>query len=174
MKKIKNLFVASLFASYAFAQQPPTPNPAADPAAGQPVPQRGNFAWYRGGNVPTTGAATNNIFGTLWNSPIYFYTDGAQRMVLNGTSGATSGFLGLGTATPTQRLEVNAGNINIATNTNAYMLGSQNMLWHRGEIRNIFVGVNAGANTTGALAFENTFVGFRAGFSNVTGQRNTF
>lgn len=91
-------------------------------------------------------------------------------MTINGTTG----FVGIGTAAPTQKLEVETGNIHVFTPTNAYMLGSQNILWHKGEIRNLFVGVNAGTNTAGATAFQNTFVGSGAGFANTTGQRNTF
>lgn len=63
--------------------------------------------WSRGGNSPFLG--TNNIFGTLWNSPIYTKTDNVFRMRLNGTLPVvsttdgnvnTSGFLGLGDFNP--------------------------------------------------------------------------
>jgi hypothetical protein len=80
MKKIKNLIVASFIAANAFAQQPPTPNPASDPSTGLPGPQKGTVAWYRGGNSITTPAGTANIFGTLWNSPVYHFTTGKRRM----------------------------------------------------------------------------------------------
>lgn len=80
MKKIKNLIVASFIAANAFAQQPPTPNPASDPSTGLPGPQKGTVAWYRGGNSITTPAGTANIFGTLWNSPVYHFTNGKRRL----------------------------------------------------------------------------------------------
>jgi hypothetical protein len=38
--------------------------------------------WARGGN--NTTYTTNNIFGTLWNSPIYTITNGSHRMRVNG------------------------------------------------------------------------------------------
>lgn len=41
-----------------FAQQNPTPNPSADPSVSLPGPQKGEVAWYRGGNV-NGGLATN-------------------------------------------------------------------------------------------------------------------
>jgi hypothetical protein len=84
MKKIFSLITAGLFAVNAIAQQPPTPNPATDPSTGLPGPQKGTVAWYRGGNVPVGPATTNNIFGTLWNSPIYTQTSAQNRMKLNG------------------------------------------------------------------------------------------
>jgi hypothetical protein len=42
-----------------------------------------NTFWARGGN--TFGTSGNNIFGTMWNSPIYTYTDGINRMTVLGT-----------------------------------------------------------------------------------------
>ena len=114
------------------------------------------------------------------NQPLNFQTNGTQRMtILN-----TTGFVGIGGGflNPLHLVDVRNGNINIGQGTGAniagspqsYMIGGQNILWHNGEVRNLFVGVAAGANTAGALAFENTFIGSRAGFSNTTGQRNTF
>lgn len=43
--------------------------------------------WRRGGNLlaPPGLGANNNIFGTMWNSPIYTVTNGANRMKLNGS-----------------------------------------------------------------------------------------
>lgn len=61
-----------------------------------------NAAWYRGGNIPGGTAGNANIFGTLWNSPIYTQTFGITRMTLMGTNptGSITGALGLGTITP--------------------------------------------------------------------------
>ena len=53
------------------------------------------------------------------------------------------------------------------------MIGGNNILWHKGEVTNLFVGVNAGLNTAGATAFQNTYIGNNAGAANTTGQRNT-
>ena len=61
------------------AQQGPTGNVPANNTTAQAA-----AAWYRGGN--NNGNGINNIFGTLWDSPIYTQTDGALRMKLNGTT----------------------------------------------------------------------------------------
>ncbi|PKP40907.1 MAG: hypothetical protein CVT95_13105 [Bacteroidetes bacterium HGW-Bacteroidetes-12] len=84
MKKI--IFAASmLLCSVAIAQQAPTPNPPNDPTTSLSTPQKGQYAWFRGGNLNTGNSATNsNIFGTMWNSPIYTYTNGINRMIVNG------------------------------------------------------------------------------------------
>jgi hypothetical protein len=83
MKRIK-VIVTSLFAcSVLYGQQSPTGNPPSPPT----VNNNANSAWYRGGNNPigTSPLATNNIFGTRWNSPIYTITGNVTRMKLNGT-----------------------------------------------------------------------------------------
>lgn len=132
---------------------------------------------FVGWNGTGLGGARNlDIRNNYANQDINFFTNATgttgssiQRMtILN-----TTGFVGLGTATPTQKLEVDAGNINVATPTNAYMLGGQNFLWHKGDVRNLFIGVNAGLNTAGVTAFQNTYIGNNAGAANTTGQRNT-
>lgn len=52
-------------------------------------------SWYRGGNFLGGLAGSNNVFGTLWNSSIYHYTDNAFKMKLNGNySYSVNGFFG--------------------------------------------------------------------------------
>ncbi|OIO41420.1 hypothetical protein AUJ10_01010 [Candidatus Pacearchaeota archaeon CG1_02_31_27] len=59
------------------------------------VNQTSQSAWFRGGNFPVGFAGTNNIFGTMWNSPIYTYTNGIGRTKLNGNiSYPVNGFAG--------------------------------------------------------------------------------
>lgn len=88
--------------------------------------------------VGSTDAALPFNIKTTFAQPVNFFTANTQRMVISGTTG----FVGVGTtAAPSQKFEVEAGNINLFTSTNAYMLGSQNILWHKGNARNIFVGV---------------------------------
>lgn len=93
MKKITILIGSLLIGSLIYAQQSPTGN-------------GGNSKeWHRGGNnaAPFGQGGTDNIFGTMWNSPIYTYTDGINRARLNGTLTAplngvnqnVSGFMGL-------------------------------------------------------------------------------
>ena len=63
------------------AQQNPTGSPVPN---GYTTPQQAASAWYRGGNLPVNTAGSNNIFGTMWNSPIYTKTDAVNRTKLNG------------------------------------------------------------------------------------------
>ncbi|MBI2259416.1 MAG: tail fiber domain-containing protein, partial [Flavobacteriia bacterium] len=86
MKKlILSAFVGiNLFAS---SQTPPTgtaPNGNITPPSLPATINQAERAWYRGGNNSTGAASTNNIFGTMWNSPIYTFTAGTRRMKLNG------------------------------------------------------------------------------------------
>lgn len=59
--------------------QPPTNN---NPA-GNPSGYSSQQYWSRAGNNSLNG--TNNIFGTLYNSPIYTITNNTLRMKLDGT-----------------------------------------------------------------------------------------
>jgi hypothetical protein len=98
MKKIKILITSILFGGAAFSQpigNPPANNTNARAAA----------AWYRGGNnIGGTNPVGANIFGTMWNSPIYTHTNGINRMIvngdktptLNGFNVNTSGYVGIG------------------------------------------------------------------------------
>ena len=99
MKNLKILLGLLLISSYSYAQ-PPTGTP---PPNINNTSQTSQSAWYRGGNNPIGFAGTNNIFGTMWNSPIYTYTAGINRSRLNGTLTSplngvnqnVSGFMGL-------------------------------------------------------------------------------
>jgi trimeric autotransporter adhesin len=104
------------------------------------------------------------------NFPINFQTNGVQRMTIMNTTG----FVGINIVAPNQLLTVDAGNININTTSNGYMIGNTMTLWRgsAGSGTNIFVGANTGtANTTGV---SNTFIGNNAGASNTTATDNTF
>lgn len=51
-------------------------------------------AWFRGGNFIGGPAGANNVFGTLWNSSIYTYTNNTFKTKLNGDySYGVNGFL---------------------------------------------------------------------------------
>ena len=78
MKNLKILLGLLLISSYSYAQ-PPTGTP---PPNINNTSQTSQSAWYRGGNNPIGFAGTNNIFGTMWNSPIYTYTNGIARMIM--------------------------------------------------------------------------------------------
>lgn len=80
MKKI-TMMAALLLSANLFAQTIPQGTP---PGAG--VAAKANAAWYRGGNLAVgTTPPGANIFGTMFNSPIYTYTNGVGRARLNGT-----------------------------------------------------------------------------------------
>jgi len=69
MKKIKILVASLLCGGFAYRQAPigSPPSPAT-------VPNNANAAWYRGGNnIGGTNPVGANIFGTMWNSPVYHY-----------------------------------------------------------------------------------------------------
>jgi hypothetical protein len=92
------------------------------------------------------------------NQPINFFTNNSgtngvgnavQRMTISGTTG----FVGVGNnfTTPLNLVDVRDGNINIgqgiagnvAASPQSYMIGGQNILWHKGNPRNIFAGVGS-------------------------------
>jgi len=77
MKNFKKMAIALgvIAPVMAFSQTAPQGNP---PASNTNA--RAAAAWYRGGNNPTS---PDNIFGTMWNSPIYTYTNGIGRTRYN-------------------------------------------------------------------------------------------
>jgi hypothetical protein len=82
MKKINILISTSLLSISLFAQQAPTVN---SPNGVGPSGQNSVQFWSRAGNLGGIPSNNNNIFGTLWNSPIYTVTDGRVRTRLNST-----------------------------------------------------------------------------------------
>jgi hypothetical protein len=77
-KKTLSLMGIFLMGGLLFAQQNPTNNNPSGTASGS----GSNQYWSRAGNNDNQGS--NNIFGTLWNSPIYTQTNAINRMKLNG------------------------------------------------------------------------------------------
>ena len=104
MKKLTMLLFSILIGSSIYAQQAPTGNAT------------GAVNWRRGGNL--AGPGSPNIFGTMWNSPIYTYTNGIPRTTLLGTTTANiggtnynnSGHLGLNNQNPLFHLDINTNN----------------------------------------------------------------
>jgi hypothetical protein len=79
------------------------------------------------------------------------------------------GNMGIGTTTPSQRLDVN-GNLNLSAG-NALRIGGVNAL-HMNGTENVAIGQNAGNSLTSGL--RNAFIGTGAGRSLTTGQLNAF
>ena len=115
------------------------------------------------------------------NQPMNFYTNAVawpwvnQKMQITATGvPLTEGFVGIGCAAPlgttifgpafpAHRLDVDLGDINVNQPKNGYRIGggsalvpSDFVLWHNGNISNIYVGVGAGLYDIGSA---NTFVG---------------
>jgi len=97
MKKIKILVASILCGGLAYGQAP-TGAPPVNPAN---VSLTARSAWYKGGNDNNGAAPNNNIFGTMWNSPIYTYTNGINRMtIFGGGTGTFGGRVALGNNLP--------------------------------------------------------------------------
>lgn len=105
-----------------------------------------------------------------------------------------TGEVGVGNFTPIYKFDVEAGDINLHTITNGYRIvggggsTSDYVLWHNGNLQDIFVGVGAGNNfmmhhahvcvgnlsgTRITFGDSLTFVGDESGTTNDTGSYNT-
>jgi hypothetical protein len=109
-RKLKFLTAFGITSLMTYSQTPtgvpPTPYPASNAVQTQNL---ANNAWYKGGN--TNALNSNNIFGTMWPSPIYTHTNGKNRMIVNGDKTTvinsypgqvTDGFVGIGANTALQ------------------------------------------------------------------------
>lgn len=100
--KLKLTTTAIVLNLVAFAQLPLPPTGVAPPAnTPLNLPAVRNAverAWYRGGNNLGGTAAAANIFGTMWNSPVYHYTTGKHRLTVWDDTFAPAGLFG--TTTP--------------------------------------------------------------------------
>ena len=110
--KNKILLLGLAFSFGLKAQQNPT---GAGNTTVTPNVANSSFSWFRGGNLSGGAAGTNNIFGTLWNSPIYTVTNGVNRTKLNGSF-----------TTSANQYDIDGyttfGNTNTTVNTSGYML----------------------------------------------------
>ena len=115
--------------------------------------------WQKGGN--TNFSAPPGLPPTIgtditWNSPLNFVTRGVQRMTILGglPGGPTTGFVGINTTSPAYQLDV-TGEINLTTGVSTpntgYRINNQVVLQVK-NLRNTFVGVNAGAAYTVAVS----------------------
>jgi len=144
-------------------------------SAGTGVGVRGNTPGANGYGVLgyASGSSGTGVYGLASASSGVNYGVHGKTNSPSGYAGyfegdvKVSGNVGIGTASPTDKLDV-AGHIN---SNESYKLDGATVLANPGT-GNIFVGQGAGAsNTTGNY---NTFLGYRAGYSNTTGSYNTF
>jgi len=85
-------------------------------------------------------------------------------------------YMGVNTETPVNMLDVFNGDIDVFSPTNnvGYKLGNQYVLRHKGNVSNIFVGVNAALNASTLSGKNNTIVGYdAANISTSIGNQNT-
>ena len=157
------------------------------------------YVGYDGSGTNNRSLDLKNLFG---NYNINFWTNNntstLQKMTILGSSTSNDGFVGIGTSfTPKYKLDVDAGDINLNTYTNAYRIGdgstnpsqSYKVLWHNGIISSIYVGVGAGntnastnntfvgyncGNATTASGSNNTLIGYSAGGVTTSGEKNIF
>ena len=85
-------------------------------------------------------------------------------------------FMGVNTETPLNMFDVYDGDIDVFSPLNnfGYKIGNRHVLRHKGNISNIYVGVNAALNATPSSGKNNTIVGFDAANINTAiGNQNT-
>jgi hypothetical protein len=83
----------------------------------------------------------------------------------NITDLAPLGFVGINNLVPNDALDVSNGNIDVETAVNSYKINNREFLWHKGDVSNVFLGVQAGLNHAFNSNAQNTIVGYRAGFT---------
>ncbi len=131
-----------------------------------------NTAWYVGWDISTTFPLDIRHEGPY---PINFYTDflgsgTTPRMIIDGTSG------NIGMGVPPSGLKLNVDNdinLNTSVKGHGYNIGGELLLSAPG-IENVFLGVDAGLNTSIPNATKNTFIGHSAGYNSTFGDENTF
>jgi hypothetical protein len=155
MKALNLILLFSCIATIGYSQLPPTGNP---PAAAATATVKANRAWYRGGN--NNNPANNfNIFGSMWNSPVYHYTNGSHRMTLFEDTWNNAG-TGNNTSTPFGGgLAINLNPLNPITRPDA--------LLHLGENRQPGGGWRNWMQVGTFMTFDtdNMYVGLKQEFS---------
>lgn len=125
------------------------------------------------------GNSTGDAFLFFGGFPLPFPQDHLRvttgfMTITGGGKGGPAPLIGMGinTQTPNDMLDVFSGNIDVMTPNFAYKIGDQEVLWHKDATSNIFVGVGAGSNHTFLTPMANTFLGNDAGFSETGGGGN--
>jgi len=122
----------------------------------------GTFQAQSQTNVTTTTGGTSNTVSKFTST----YNIENSQITDDGTN------VGINDATPSYKLDVNGGDINVQTNTKAYRIGGLKVLWENQSLSDLFVGHNAGASFISASG--NTFVGASAGYYTTSGAYNNY
>ncbi len=117
------------------------------------------YAKYSGVPILPNGESPGNT--VFW--------DGSNWITNNSNIFNNGSFVGIGTVTPVQKLDVN-GQVNIPTDS-AYMINNRPALTTKGTA-NLFLGFNAGIQN--GLGMHNVFAGHNSGMVNNIGSQNTF
>jgi hypothetical protein len=146
----------------------------------------GGLSYLQVTNLATTNAANMGVrfglFGPQAHAVIaqqtpgfnmYFSTNGPSAIVSNIKMVITpTGLVGIGSGgfvSPNNRLDVDAGDIDINTPQNSYMIGDSSVLHHKGAGSNLFMGVGAGQNHLVSNYVYNILIGHNTGFNLVGG-----
>lgn len=122
-------------------------------------------------SLTVSGALGNGTSQTINAKRSIFRLDDAASAVKLTVSDL--GYLGLGTATPSEQLEL-TGNLRLpaTTSTTGIIYSGANRFIHNFGTNNFFAGVNAG-NLTMTGSGQNTGIGVNTFLSNTTGSNNT-
>ena len=149
--------------------------------------------WLLGGNndfFPLADGllSTSNFMGATQTADVVLGTGSLPRLFIGGTAFANPGFVGIATTTPGWLLDVSGGDIDVYTAAMGYRINGNYVLLNRGNINDIFVGVQAGFAGAGAYtsilgnqagyhnsSAYNVFVGYQSGYDIINGSDfNTF
>jgi hypothetical protein len=129
------------------------------------LPVHAQWPWALTGNsiVPTNYLGTNN------NRRLDLRTNATERMLIQNNNG----FVGIGTNyfTPNNLLDVNRGDINVVTAPRGYRLNNNYILRHKGNVNDVFIGVNAGLNIL-PIAQNNFIAGYNSGANGASNSLN--
>ncbi len=143
----------SFFVSICSAQQTLSKSPSNSERQGSPTPPPG----------PIIGGDGTKNYIPIWATRRYLISSVIYQ--------ASGGNVGIGTTTPAAALDVNGG-INAAM---TYQIGGNNVVNIGSPTdQNLFLGVEAGQNNAAGQGANNTFAGYRAGYSNTEGFSNSF
>jgi hypothetical protein len=119
-----------------------------------------------------TAIAASDILGTSNSNDANIVTQQSQNINFFTNSGTTypwsnqrmtilsTGEIGIGNFTPTHKLEID-GDLNLRFASQIFRLAGSEFLWNNGNPANLFVGIDAGNNSSNQD--DNTLIGYKCG-----------